>query len=45
MKPSLKAEIEKLATAEKRTTASYIEIVLEEHVAAKKAQGSKAKKK
>jgi hypothetical protein len=37
IKPSLKAELERLAKADKRTLASFIEIALEEHVAARKA--------
>jgi hypothetical protein len=36
IRPSLKTPLEKLARDDKRTLASYIELVLEEHVAAKK---------
>lgn len=41
VKPSLKAELEKLAGAERRTLASYIELVLEGHVEAKKRDGKR----
>jgi predicted DNA-binding protein len=34
--PSLKEELEQLAQADRRTLASYVEIVLEAHVDAKK---------
>jgi hypothetical protein len=36
IRPSLKAALKALADAEKRTTAAYVELVLEEHVASKK---------
>lgn len=39
--PDLKAELQKLADADKRPLASYVEIVLETHVA---AQGKKTKR-
>jgi hypothetical protein len=42
IRPSLKADLEALAATEKRTTASYVELVLEGHVAAKKAKSGKA---
>jgi predicted transcriptional regulator len=37
IKDSLKTELQKLATADKRKLAPYIVILLEEHIAAKKA--------
>ena len=36
VRKSLKADLQKLADADKRKLSQYIEIVLEEHVAAKK---------
>lgn len=42
LKPSMKAELQDLADADRRKLATYVELVLEEHVAAKKAaQGRK----
>lgn len=41
VRQSLKDELQKLADADKRKLSQYIEIVLEEHVAAKKAQKRK----
>jgi len=38
---SLKSTLEKLARDDKRTLASYIELVLEEHVTAKKGRGKR----
>jgi hypothetical protein len=37
----LKADLQKLADADKRKLGPYIQIVLEEHIAAKKAAGKK----
>ncbi len=39
--PSLKAELEALAKADSRPLASYIELLLKQHVAAKKAESGK----
>ena len=39
--PSFKAEIEALAKADSRPLASYIELLLKQHVAAKKAESGK----
>ena len=36
VRPSLKAELERLAAADKRSVAGYVEIALEAHVAALK---------
>jgi hypothetical protein len=42
IKPSLKAELERLAKADRRSLASYLEILLEAHVAdAKRKEGKK----
>lgn len=37
LKPSMKAELQELADADRRKLATYIEMVLEDHLAAKKA--------
>ena len=37
-KASLKAELERLAKADRRSLASYLELVLEEHIESKKAK-------
>ena len=37
VRPSLKAELERLAAADKRSVAGYVEIALEAHVAALKS--------
>jgi hypothetical protein len=37
----LKAELKKLADADRRSLGQYVQIILEEHVAAKKAPGKK----
>lgn len=42
IEPELKAEIEKLAAADKRSVAAYVEIVLQAHVDAQRKK-SKAK--
>jgi hypothetical protein len=39
--PSLKAALEELAQADRRTLASYVELVLEAHVEAKKKEGKR----
>ncbi len=41
IRPELKEELERFARADRRSMASYVEIVLEEHVAAKKTAGKK----
>jgi hypothetical protein len=41
--PSLKEALVELAKADRRTLASYIELVLEEHVEAKRLEGKKPK--
>jgi hypothetical protein len=41
IKPSMKADLQALADADRRKLATYVEIVLEEHVAAKKAAAKK----
>ena len=41
IKPSLKAALEELAYADHRTVASYIELVLEAHVEAKRKEGKR----
>ena len=41
--PSLKEALMELAKADRRTLASYIELVLEAHVEAKKQDGKKLK--
>jgi hypothetical protein len=41
--PSLKKALVELAKADRRTLASYIEIVLETHVESKKQEGKKPK--
>ena len=41
--PSLKDALVELAKADRRTLASYIEIVLEAHVEAKRQEGKKPK--
>ena len=43
--PSFKAELEALAKADSRPLASYIELLLKQHVAAKKAEGKPAGKR
>jgi hypothetical protein len=43
--PSLKAELEALAKADSRPLASYIELFLKQHVAAKKADCKPASKR
>jgi hypothetical protein len=40
-KASLKAELERLAKADRRSLASYLEIVLEQHIDAKRQEGKK----
>jgi len=40
-KASLKAELERLAKSDRRSLASYLEIVLEQHVDAKRKEGKK----
>jgi hypothetical protein len=42
IKPSLRAELDRLAEADRRTLASYVEIVLEAHVDAKRQEGQEA---
>jgi hypothetical protein len=42
--PRLKAELEELAKADRRTLASYIELVLEAHVEAKKQDAVKKRR-
>lgn len=37
LKPSMKAELQALADADRRKLATYIELVLEEHVVSKRA--------
>jgi hypothetical protein len=39
IKPSLKAELDRLALADQRTLAGYVELVLEEHVKANREGG------
>ena len=41
IKPSLKEALERLADADRRTVNSYIELLLEAHVEAKKQAGKK----
>ena len=41
IRPSLKAELERLAEADKRTLSQYIELALEAHVEAKRKEGKK----
>jgi hypothetical protein len=41
--PSLKEALMELARADRRTLASYIEIILEAHVEAKRQEGKKPK--
>jgi hypothetical protein len=41
VRPSLKAELAKLAAADRRSLSSYIQLVLEAHVEAKKKEGRK----
>ena len=43
IKPSLRGDLDRLAEADRRTLASYIELVLEAHVEAKKQEGKKPK--
>jgi len=43
IKPSLREELDRLAEADRRTLASYIELVLEAHVDAKRLGGKKPK--
>ena len=43
IKPSLREDLDRLAEADRRTLASYIELVLEAHVEAKKQEGKKPK--
>ena len=45
LKPSHREELDRLAEADRRTLASYVEIVLEAHVDAKKQEGRKPKAK
>jgi len=40
-KPSLKADLERLAKNDRRSLASYLEIVLEAHIEAKKKEGKR----
>ena len=42
--PELRAELEKLAKADKRTLAAYIKIVLEEHVESARKAGRLSQK-
>jgi hypothetical protein len=39
--PFLKSELERLARADRRSLASYLEVLLEAHVAAKRKEGKK----
>ena len=41
LRPELKQELQRLAEADRRTLASYVEGVLEDHVAAKKTENGK----
>jgi hypothetical protein len=41
MKPSTRAALERLAKADKRKLSPYLEILIEEHLAAKKAESGK----
>ena len=41
VRPSLKAELERLAKVERRNLSQYIELVLEAHVEAKKREGKR----
>ena len=41
MRPGLRKDLEALAKADKRKLASYIDLVLEAHVAAKKLEAKK----
>jgi predicted DNA-binding protein len=41
LRPSLKKALDELSAADRRPLATYIEFVLEDHVAAKKAEGGK----
>ena len=41
VRPSLKAELERLAKQDRRTLASYLEIALEAHVEAKRKEGKR----
>jgi predicted DNA-binding protein len=43
--PSFKAELEALAKADSRPLASYIELILKQHIAAKKVEGKSPKRK
>jgi hypothetical protein len=43
IKPSLRDELDRLAEADRRTLASYVEIVLEARVYAKRQEGKKPK--
>jgi hypothetical protein len=43
IKPSLREELDRLAEADRGTLASYVEIVLEAHVDAKRQEGKKPK--
>jgi predicted transcriptional regulator len=45
MPPELKAELQKLASADRRELSVYVRLALEDHVAAKKAEGGKATKR
>jgi predicted HicB family RNase H-like nuclease len=42
--PRLKAELEALAKADRRTLASYVELALEAHVEAKKQEAGKKRR-
>ena len=43
--PELKAELQKLADGDRRELSVYVRIALEDHVAAKKAEGDKSASK
>jgi predicted transcriptional regulator len=43
--PSIKRELTQLAKADRRSLALYIQMVLEDHIAAKKAEGKPAGKR
>jgi hypothetical protein len=44
VRPSLKADLERLARADRRSLASYLEVVLETHVEAKRAEQKRGKR-
>jgi hypothetical protein len=41
VKPSVKAELERLAKAERRPLSNYLSVVVEDHIEAKRQEGKK----